>query len=75
MNNSNAGGVFDLELQDVEESTGVATLEQSDDEIEFDEVSWDGEIYCTHIDHSILYKYRCTMLSKHFWINVVSIGT
>lgn len=38
MNNSNAGGVFDIELQDVE-SSGAAPLEQSDDDsIELDEV-------------------------------------
>lgn len=38
MNNSNAGGVFDIELQD-SESSGVAPLEQSDDDsIELDEV-------------------------------------
>lgn len=38
MNNSNAGGVFDIELQDAE-SSGVSPLEQSDDDSEFlDEV-------------------------------------
>ncbi|ODM87914.1 Ribosomal protein S6 kinase beta-1 [Orchesella cincta] len=41
MNNSNAGGVFDLELQDLE-TTGRAELEGSDDDsIELDEVVHD----------------------------------
>lgn len=40
MNNSSAGGVFDIELPDVEEATEAGNLDQSDDDsIELDEVS------------------------------------
>lgn len=53
MNNSNAGGVFDIELQDAE-SSGVSPLEQSDDDsIELDEVG--STLYiATYVRESIM---------------------